>query len=123
MSKATSMDRAISSIFVLGSTESRYSQDNTSRASEPIDLASLSREELGGIEYRALRVLLKIAAGTYLPKMRWMSQLTAVGYFFGLHLFGVICLIPWIHTADAKYKDYLASLGQDKTWWYVLIKV
>lgn len=63
MSKAASMDRAISSIFVLGSTESRHSQDNYSRASEPVDLASLSREELGGIEYRALRVLLKVTAG------------------------------------------------------------
>ncbi|KAF1828968.1 potassium transport protein 1 [Decorospora gaudefroyi] len=100
LSKATSVDRAVSSIFVLGSTTvSRRSLDNPKR--EPVDLSSLSPEELGGIEYRALRVLLKIV----------------VGYFFGLHLFGVICLVPWIHTADQKYKDYLALQGQDKTWW------
>jgi hypothetical protein len=68
MSKSTSMDRAMSSIFVLGSTQSRHSSDNKSRASEPVDLASLSREELGGIEYRALRVLLKITAGDLNPK-------------------------------------------------------
>ncbi|KAF2188061.1 potassium transport protein 1 [Zopfia rhizophila CBS 207.26] len=100
LSKAASMDRAVSSIFVLGNTTSRLSQDR-SRASEPVDLASLSQEELGGIEYRALRVLLNVTTG----------------YFFGLHLFGVICLVPWIHTANSKYKDYLASQGQDKTWW------
>ncbi|KNG50912.1 potassium transport protein 1 [Stemphylium lycopersici] len=100
MSKAKSVDRAVSSIFVLGSTASaRRSEDRPRR--EPIDLASMSREELGGVEYRALRVLLKVV----------------VCYFFGLHLFGVICLVPWIHNAPAKYQDYLASQGQDKTWW------
>jgi hypothetical protein len=41
----------------------------------------------------------------------------ALGYFFGLHLFGVICLLPWIHGAPAKYTDLLAESGQDKTWW------
>ncbi|KAF2689254.1 potassium transport protein 1 [Lentithecium fluviatile CBS 122367] len=100
LSRATSMDRALSSIFVLGSTESRFSHD-ISRELEPVDLASLTREELGGIEYRALTVLLKVTTG----------------YFFGLHLFGVICMVPWIHLANAKYKDYLASQGIDKTWW------
>jgi potassium uptake Trk family protein len=40
-----------------------------------------------------------------------------IGYFVGLHTLGVVCLLPWIHTAPAKYQDYLASQGQDKTWW------
>ena len=63
MSKAKSVDRAVSSIFVLGSTASaRRSEDRPRR--EPIDLASLSREELGGVEYRALRVLLKVVVCT-----------------------------------------------------------
>ena len=56
------MDRAVSSIFVLGRTPS-HSSDERSRMSEPISLASLSYEELGGVEYSALRVLLKIVAG------------------------------------------------------------
>lgn len=56
------MDRAVSSIFVLGRAPSR-SSDERSRISEPISLASLSYEELGGVEYSALRVLLKIVAG------------------------------------------------------------
>jgi hypothetical protein len=58
------MDRAMSSIFVLGST-SRSSSQNRSRKAESIDLSSLTPEELGGIEYRALRILFKIAAGMY----------------------------------------------------------
>lgn len=64
-SKATSVDRAVSSIFVLGRTPSRAgsSNDNSSRMSEPVNLSTLSYEELGGVEYSALRVLLKIIAG------------------------------------------------------------
>jgi hypothetical protein len=71
LSKATSMDRAVSSIFVLGSTTNRLNQDR-SRASEPADLASLSQEDLGGIEYRALRVLLKVTTGKCGP---WMDRI------------------------------------------------
>jgi hypothetical protein len=56
------MDRAVSLIFVLGRTPSCASDDR-SRMSEPISLASLSFEELGGVEYSALRVLLKVVAG------------------------------------------------------------
>ncbi|XP_014557994.1 hypothetical protein COCVIDRAFT_95759 [Bipolaris victoriae FI3] len=100
MSKATSVDRAVSSIFVLGSTAGARRSGDTGRP-QSIDLRSLSREELGGVEYRALQVLLKIVSG----------------YFFGLHLFGAVCLIPWIHLAPSKYKDYVVSQGQDITWW------
>lgn len=59
------MDRALSSMFVLGRTASR-SSDERSRVSEPISLASLSYEELGGVECGALRVLLKIVTGELL---------------------------------------------------------
>jgi hypothetical protein len=41
------------------------------------------------------------------------------GYFFGLHLFGAICLIPWILHADQKYRDYLEECGQGSVWWLV----
>ncbi|KAL1801178.1 hypothetical protein ACET3X_001520 [Alternaria dauci] len=102
MSKSKSVDRAVSSIFVLGSTASTHRRSEDKPRREPtIDLSSMSREELGGVEYRALHVLLKVA----------------VGYFVGLHVLGVICLLPWIHAAPAKYQDYLASQNQDKTWW------
>lgn len=56
------MDRAVSSIFVLGGIASRASDDQ-SRMPEPISLASLTPEELGGVEYMALRVLLKVVSG------------------------------------------------------------
>ena len=62
LSKATSIDRAVSSIFVLGSTAGARRSEDLSRQTS-IDLRSLSPEELGGVEYRALRVLLKIVVG------------------------------------------------------------
>ncbi|KAL7775760.1 hypothetical protein CFE70_009604 [Pyrenophora teres f. teres 0-1] len=102
MSKATSVDRVVASMFVLGSTSSVTHSEIKPRR-EPLDLSSLTPEELGGVEYRALRVLLKIT----------------VGYFFGLHIFGVICLLPWIHLAPSKYQDYLATHAVGKTWWAI----
>jgi len=65
MSKATSVDRAVSSIFVLGSMSRGNSEDRSRSQEPPTDLASLTPEELGGIEYRALRVLLKVTIGMY----------------------------------------------------------
>ncbi|PGH01244.1 hypothetical protein AJ79_07976 [Helicocarpus griseus UAMH5409] len=59
------------------------------------------REQLGGIEYRSLKLLLKIVTG----------------YFFGLHIFGAICLVGWIRHANPKYRDYLAECGQSPIWW------
>jgi hypothetical protein len=47
--------------------------------------------------------------------------LTLEGYFFGLHLLGVLFLLPWIWNADPKYREYLASQGQGETWWYVAL--
>lgn len=40
-----------------------------------------------------------------------------LAYFFGLHLFGAICLLGWIQYADPKYRAYLGECGQDKNWW------
>lgn len=38
-------------------------------------------------------------------------------YYVGLHIFGILCLLPWIMTAPAKYTEYLASQGQGRVWW------
>ncbi|KAF4342172.1 potassium transporter TRK-1 [Fusarium beomiforme] len=76
-------------------------QATLGRNSQFKNLTSHDREILGGIEYRSLKLLLKIVTI----------------YFFGLHLFGAICLIGWIHTAPKQYTEYLKSCGQDKTWW------
>ncbi|KAK5462964.1 low affinity potassium transporter [Exophiala xenobiotica] len=64
-----------------------------------IGLTEEQREELGGIEYRALKTL----------------ALILVGYFFAFHLLGVICLVPWIlHT---KYGRVVTGQGQGRVWW------
>ncbi|GIK03030.1 hypothetical protein Aspvir_007096 [Aspergillus viridinutans] len=116
------LKRVASSMFVLGSYPSR-SQERQSRRTIPLakdpqlprlssqaslgrnstfyNLTSEDREALGGIEYRSLRLLLKIT----------------LGYFVGLHVFGVICLVPWIQHADPKYRDYLKECGQGNVWW------
>ena len=76
-------------------------QATIGRNSQFKNLTEHDREVLGGIEYRTLKLLLKIVTS----------------YFFGLHIFGAICLVGWIHTANSKYTDVLATAGQDKTWW------
>lgn len=76
-------------------------QATIGRNSEFHNLTSHDRELLGGIEYRSLKLLLKIV----------------IAYFFGIHLFGAICLVGWIQTANPKYREYLQSTGQDKNWW------
>ncbi|KAF5626917.1 potassium transporter TRK-1 [Fusarium tjaetaba] len=76
-------------------------QATLGRNSQFKNLTSHDREILGGIEYRSLKLLLKIV----------------VVYFFGLHIFGAVCLVGWIHTADKQYADILQSSAQDKTWW------
>ncbi|RYP17043.1 hypothetical protein DL767_010091 [Monosporascus sp. MG133] len=122
LSAARSIEQAATSMFVLGPSQSQARrQSNVSARPRVADLPYLSktatvgrnsqfhnltaqdRDRLGGIEYRSLKLLLKIVTS----------------YFFGLHLFGVICLLPWIHNAPSKYTDWLAECGQGKSWWAV----
>jgi hypothetical protein len=79
------------------------SQASMGRNSQFYNLTSEDRERLGGIEYRSLKLLLKIVTA----------------YFIGIHLFGAICLVGWIQHADPKYREYLAECGQDNVWWLV----
>lgn len=75
------------------------------RNSNFVNLSEEDRDRLGGIEYRSLKLLLKIV----------------LSYYVSMHLFGIICLAPWIHRTHAsRYREYLASMGVDKTWWFVL---
>lgn len=72
------------------------------RNSNFVNLSEEDRDRLGGIEYRSLKLLLKIV----------------VMYYISLHLIGIICLTPWIHkTSESKYREYLASVGVNYTWW------
>ncbi|KAK7402993.1 hypothetical protein QQX98_011233 [Neonectria punicea] len=124
-SEARSVERVVgvaSSMFILGNTESRKERRPELGSRQPTlaedfpqlsrevtvgrnssfhNMTSEDREELGGIEYRSLKLLLKIV----------------ISYFFGLHLFGIILLIGWIHYADPKYPKYIEECGQDKNWW------
>lgn len=77
------------------------SQATQGRNSQFYNLTAEDRDRLGGIEYRTLKLLLKIVTG----------------YFLGLHLFGAICLVGWIQHADPKYRQYLADCGQGNIWW------
>lgn len=67
-----------------------------------INLTEEQREELGGIEYRALKTL----------------ALTLAIYFFSFHFLGLICLTPWIVTSRT-YGDIVRSDGQGRPWWGV----
>jgi hypothetical protein len=46
-----------------------------------------------------------------------MAHHNLSGYFAGLHILGVISLVPWITHAPAKYQEYLEEQGLNKIWW------
>ncbi|THZ53245.1 potassium transport protein TRK1/TRK2 [Aureobasidium pullulans] len=75
-------------------------QPTIGRNSQFVDLSEAQREELGGIEYRALKTL----------------ALVLVCYFIGFHLLGVIVFVPWI-LESRKYGEVVTSIGQNRTWW------
>ncbi|OAQ60915.1 cation transport protein domain-containing protein [Pochonia chlamydosporia 170] len=128
LEETRTMDRVVSvasSIFVLGSDPTRRRRNSAStsvslqretdtknmfalskhatlgRNSEFSNLTREDREKLGGIEYRSLKLLVKVV----------------FAYFFGLHIFGAICLVGWIRYCDPKYRDVLAQSAQNPTWW------
>lgn len=70
------------------------------RNSNFVDLTEEQREELGGIEYRALKLLAMIL----------------VIYFVGFHLLGMVCLTPWINNS-ARYRAVLEEVNVNPTWW------
>jgi potassium uptake Trk family protein len=70
------------------------------RNSNFVDLTEEQREELGGIEYRALKLLAMIL----------------IIFYLGWHTIGVICLAPWINH-DSHYSSVVREVGIDPTWW------
>jgi hypothetical protein len=77
-------------------------QPTIGRNSAFFDLNEKQREELGGIEYRALKTL----------------ALVLVGYFLVFHLLGVIVLVPWI-LRSSKWGKIVEADGQGRTWWAI----
>ena len=80
-------------------------------------LSSEDRDELGGIEYKSLKLLLKIIIGRYRSALSIGTRLMRIGYYVFLHLLGAVCLIGWIRHAPSKYVDYIAEVGQNSIWW------
>lgn len=70
------------------------------RNSNFVDLTEEQREELGGIEYRALKMLAFILSV----------------YFVGFHLLGMICLTPWIRYTPT-YRAVVENVGVNPYWW------
>lgn len=72
------------------------------RNSNFANLSDEDKDRLGGIEYRALKLLLKVI----------------IGYHISMHIIGTVCLVAWIYSVgDPKYRDYLSSIGANPTWW------
>ncbi|KAK9376381.1 cation transport protein-domain-containing protein [Lipomyces chichibuensis] len=70
------------------------------RNSTFVGLTDEQREELGGVEYRALRTL----------------AVVLVAYFFGFLILGNISLIPWIMNSG-RYRPVVESYAQQPAWW------
>ncbi|KAI9665603.1 MAG: low affinity potassium transporter [Trizodia sp. TS-e1964] len=75
-------------------------QPTIGRNSVFFDLTEKQREELGGIEYRSLKTLAAIL----------------VSYFFLVHLFGVVCLLPW-YLQSKTYGPLADKNSYSKVWW------
>jgi len=75
-------------------------QATIGRNSAFLGLTEAQREELGGIEYRALKTLAKIL----------------IFYYVGFHLLGMVILVSWIvHTQP--WKEFVRSNGVNPVWW------
>ncbi|KAJ5992130.1 hypothetical protein N7451_007854, partial [Penicillium sp. IBT 35674x] len=70
------------------------------RNSNFVDLTEEQRDELGGIEYRALKTL----------------AVVLISYYVGFHLLGLISLIGWIMTED-KWGNVVKADGVGRPWW------
>ncbi|KAK9333811.1 cation transport protein-domain-containing protein [Lipomyces starkeyi] len=70
------------------------------RNSTFVGLTDEQREELGGVEYRALRTL----------------AVVLVAYFFGFLILANISLIPWIINSG-RYRPVVESYAQQPAWW------
>lgn len=72
------------------------------RNSRFFDLTEEQRNELGGIEYRALKTL----------------AVVLISYYFFFHVFGIIGLVGWI-MCNSKWGSVVTQDGQGRPWWGV----
>ncbi|KAL4805065.1 cation transport protein-domain-containing protein [Aspergillus unguis] len=71
------------------------------RNSNFVDLTEEQRDELGGIEYRALKTL----------------AVVLISYYVLFHILGVICLTPWI--METHWGEVVKRAGQGRPWWAI----
>lgn len=45
------------------------------------------------------------------------SKLSKLGYYILFHVFGVLCILPWIHNTSPHYREYIRSFGSSPVWW------
>ncbi|PYI20803.1 potassium ion transporter [Aspergillus japonicus CBS 114.51] len=73
------------------------------RNSNFVDLTEEQRDELGGIEYRALKTL----------------AVVLISYYVLFHLLGIICMVPWIMTTH--WGSVVEQVGQGRPWWAIFV--
>ena len=144
LSNAASIERAASSAFILGDaprisqtrSRSRMSRTASTVSRPPPSMPYLSyqptlgrnsqfrhltpeqRDELGGIEYRSLKLLARIITSMQ-GSLRHLHLrlMEAIVYYIFFHIFGAVCLLPWIYLSDIKYREYLQSIAIRPAWW------
>ncbi|ODV97691.1 hypothetical protein PACTADRAFT_83126 [Pachysolen tannophilus NRRL Y-2460] len=72
------------------------------RNSTFVALSESQKEELGGVEYRAVKLLIKIVTI----------------YYIGFHIFAIVCFLPWI-LVRGYYIDVVRDDGVSPTWWSI----
>ncbi|KAK9479092.1 cation transport protein-domain-containing protein [Lipomyces japonicus] len=92
--------RSITSRRSLGMLPYLSYEPTVARNSTFVGLTDDQRAELGGVEYRALRLLAIILCC----------------YFFGFLLLGIVCFIPWI-METSRYRAIVESYAQRPAWW------
>lgn len=70
------------------------------RNSTFVHLSEPQKEELGGVEYRAVKLLIKIL----------------LFYYIGFHIIAFLIFVPWIQN-QPNYIEVIRSNGVSPTWW------
>jgi potassium uptake Trk family protein len=65
-----------------------------------VDLSQKQKEELGGVEYRSIKLLTRVL----------------VVYYVGFHILGFVLLVPWI-TNTHRYQPAVSNSGVSLSWW------
>ncbi|EGV60699.1 potassium transport protein TRK1/TRK2 [Yamadazyma tenuis ATCC 10573] len=97
----TSISRTLTTSLTRSKTTNYLSWEPTiGRNSNFVHLTDEQKEELGGVEYRAMILLIKIV---------W-------SYYIGFHVLALVVHLAWISKQPA-YKEMIRSYGVTPVWW------